>query len=110
MKTKCQLIRSNFRFAQAFWGPLSRPSLNRLKALTEKYSLSIALGDIQLFDQSWYITHAGLLRISERRRCSGIRTSIDRNLSDPSLNRWIFKAIVYKKSESFKRFCAGPRR
>src|ERR1039457_3493621 len=96
MKTKCQLIRSNFRLAQAFWGPLSRPNVNLLRALTEKYSLSIALGDIKLFDQSWYVTHAGLLRLSERKRCHGVEVRLERRVSDPLMHRWVFRAVVYK--------------
>jgi hypothetical protein len=60
----------------------------------------VFLGDVTYIGTSWYVTHAGLLRIAERRRCSGIRTSIDRHLSDSTTNRWVFKAIVYKKSES----------
>jgi len=49
-----------------------------------------------LLENRWYITHAGLLRIAERRRCDGIRTSVDRRLSDSGVCRWVFKATVYK--------------
>ena len=44
--------------------------------------------------------HAGLLRIAERARCCGIRTSLQRPLSEPNTNRWIFKATVYKCAQS----------
>lgn len=47
------------------------------------------------------MTHAGLLRIAERRRCTGIRTSVDRRLSESSSNRWVFKATAYT--------AAGPK-
>src|SRR6202043_3546321 len=48
----------------------------------------------------WYVTHAGLLRISERRRCSGIRTTLEKELSNPAASRWVFRSIVYKSSRS----------
>jgi len=48
----------------------------------------------------WYITHAGLLGIAERQHCSGIRTSIQSRLSNPEINKWIFKATVYKTPSS----------
>jgi hypothetical protein len=51
----------------------------RLQELTENYRLSIAAEDLQLLGGVWYITHAGLLRIACRRRCTGIRaTLVDR--------------------------------
>jgi hypothetical protein len=53
-----------------------------------------------LLENHWYITHMGLLRISERRRCCGIRTGVENNLSDVSQCRWVFKAIVYKSPRS----------
>jgi len=66
-----------------------------LKELTTKFRLSIAAGDLQLFDGRWYVTHAGLLRIAERRRCAGIRTFVDHRLSDGNSNRWVFKATAF---------------
>src|SRR6202162_2539435 len=48
----------------------------------------------------WYVTHAGLLRIAKRRRCSGIDTVIEDHLSDPNANRWVFKATVFTSSNS----------
>ena len=100
MKAKHQLIRSNTHLALSTWGPLSRSSLSRLKGLTERYSFSIALGDIQLLDQSWYITHAGLLRLSERRHCHGVEVSLVRRVCDPLTRRWVFKATVYRSPNS----------
>ena len=49
-----------------------------------------------LLDSKWYVTHAGLLRLAQRRRCLGITTSLQRHLSDNAANRWVFKATVYK--------------
>src|SRR5260370_19314989 len=66
--------------------------------MMERYHLSVALGNVVFLDSRWYVTHAGLLRIALRKRCSGIRTALQRDLSDPVSNRWIFKATVYKIS------------
>jgi hypothetical protein len=58
------------------------------------------LGDIHYIDQRWYVTHAGLLRLAERTRCSGIRVQQIREFCDPSVSRWVFKATVYKSPGS----------
>ena len=49
-----------------------------------------------LIEGRWYVTHAGLLRIADRRRCIGIESSIQSDLSDPNANHWVFRANVYK--------------
>ncbi len=64
------------------------------------HALSVAAGDLQFLDGRWYVTHAGLLRISQRNRCSGIRTVVQERLSSPASNRWVFKATVYKSPSS----------
>ena len=92
--------RLNIRLARNIWGSLSKSAVHTLKNLTEAYDLLIEAGDLQLLDGRWYITHAGLLRISERRRCAGIRTLIEKRLSDPVSRRWVFKATVYKTPRS----------
>jgi hypothetical protein len=38
--------------------------------------------------------------LSQRKRCSGILTALQKDLSDPSLNRWVFKATIYKSTSS----------
>ena len=90
-------LRSNVRLAQSLWGELSEFALMQLSELTKRYRFSVAAGDLLLFDGRWYVTHAGLLRIAQRRRCTGIRTSAERHLSDSNSNRWVFKATVYRK-------------
>jgi hypothetical protein len=74
--------------------------LNNLRDLTERYALSVAAGHIQFFDNRLYVTHSGLLHIAQRNRCSGIRTSLEKSLSDVSSYRWVFKATVYKRPGS----------
>jgi hypothetical protein len=100
MKKPFSAYRANAKHAQAAWGRLSKVELRGLKRLTEKYYLSVAAGDLQFLDGRWYITHTGLLGISERRRCSGITTIIEKELSSPDSHRWVFKATVYKSLRS----------
>ena len=92
---KCS-YRTNVRLARSLWGVLPIIARSRLKELSETYQVSIAAGDLQLFTGIWYITHSGLLRIACRRRCSGIKTTLVSDGSVPALNRWIFKATVYR--------------
>jgi hypothetical protein len=66
----------------------------------EKFGFSLASGEIQLLNGNWYVTHAGLLSIAQRRRCEGIRTTLVKQLSDPAVGRWVFRATVYKKTGS----------
>src|SRR6266705_2512853 len=93
-------FRSNAKLARVLWGKPSKIALEGLKALIARYSVSVAAGDIQLVDGRWYVTHTGLLRIAQRNRCSGMRTAVDKGLSDPASNRWVFKATVYKSPRS----------
>jgi hypothetical protein len=94
------LFRANRRFAKITWGTLTAGLLKNLEVLTQSHGLSIAAGDLQLLNGRWYVTHSGLLHISERRHCVGIRTVLEKHFSDPSLARWVFKATVYKSSQS----------
>ena len=100
MNKKPQLIRSNLRVARGIWGKLPETRLNELKSLTRKYSLCVALGDVQLLDERWYVTHAGLLRLAQRGRCAGIRVEQVRKFCDPAASRWVFKATIYKNATS----------
>ncbi len=54
-------------------------------------------------DGKWYVTHAGLLRLSSRRRCSGIQSELVSPFCGPSNSRWTFKATVFRagRSEGF---------
>jgi hypothetical protein len=67
-----------------------------LRQLTLSYRFSVAYGDLLLLDNGWYVTHAGLLRLSRRRRCVGIHAEPATEFSQPSTARWAFKATVYK--------------
>jgi len=96
MRRKVNPVRANVNRARTLWGVLSRTALDRLRNLTRVFGLSVVLGDIQLIDGRWYVTHAGLLRLAFRRKCSGIRTMAVNRLCDSTTNRWVFKATVYK--------------
>ncbi|MGA8224439.1 MAG: hypothetical protein WB780_22530 [Candidatus Acidiferrales bacterium] len=75
---------------------LGHATLNALNSLSERYGFSVALNDLLLLDGKWYVTHAGLLRLAQCRRCHGIKTSLQKDVSDPITSRWVFKATVYK--------------
>jgi len=96
--------RMNIRLARNLWGALSNPAASHLRELTERHRLSIAVGDLQLLEGRWYVTHAGLLRIAQRYRCVGIETSPERRLCNPESNRWVFKATVFKDLRSTRGF------
>jgi len=87
----------NVRLAKQRWAGLSREAQIALRELTEQYRLSIALGDLLYIDGRWYVTHAGLLRIAQRRRCSGIKVETVGEFSDPRAARWAFRATVFKR-------------
>jgi len=74
--------------------------MGALKQLTQGLALSVVGGDLLFLEGRWYVTHSGLLRIAQRRRCSGIKTVIQGRLSDPPSGRWVFRATVYKTSAS----------
>jgi len=100
MKAHCSISRSNSKLARATWGGLPQSAIRALRTLTEEYGLLVSSGDLQYLDGRWYVTHAGLLRIARSKNCCGIRSALVSRLSDPSANRWIFRATVYKSPRS----------
>jgi hypothetical protein len=99
-KPDSQAFLSNVRVARTLWGSLSKIATGSLREFTGKYGLSVVAGDLLLLEGRWYVTHAGLLRLGQRRRCSGIHATLQKDLSDSSSSRWVFKATVYKSSSS----------
>ena len=96
MNHRLKLWRQNRAYVRANWRTLDSEAMRQLKLLTTKYCLSLGAGEIQLLNNHWYITHAGLLRIAQRRKCFGIRTRVMKNLSEPTTHRWVFRATVYR--------------
>jgi hypothetical protein len=95
-----RLVTANVRAATAAWGYLEKSSRDRLKTLSHLYRLNVASGELCLVDGRWYVTHTGLLRLAERRRCFGITSFVEKSLCSPSESRWVFKATVYKSARS----------
>jgi hypothetical protein len=90
----------NRKMAREVWGKLSRIAARTLDQMTEQSGLSVAGGELSLIDGRWYATHAGLLRLANRSRCSAIKVHPVRQFCDPGTNRWVFKATVYKSAGS----------
>jgi hypothetical protein len=91
------LVRQNLRLAKrSAVGELRTASNDGLRYLTTDFGFSLALGDLKYLDGGWYVTHAGLLRLARRNGCSAIRVLPVREFCDPSADRWVFKATVYK--------------
>jgi hypothetical protein len=93
----------NKRLAEHIWGSLSRPLLACLQGLTSTYGLSVGRGDLTCLHGRWYVTHAGLLRLSSRRGCSGMHVEMVPDFCDAANNRWTFRAKVFRagRSEGF---------
>jgi hypothetical protein len=89
------LVRQNMRLAKRSMPETPEPTaLYTLRDLTANFGFSMALGDLLYLDGKWYVTHAGLLRLARRNRCSAIQVTAVRELCDPDANRWVFKATV----------------
>lgn len=96
-KTNAALCRRNRRVAREKWGvPAGHPLLLALKGLSEEFALSVTAGDVILLQDKLYVTHAGLLRIARRNRCSGMQVRLVPELSDASAHRFAFEATVFK--------------
>jgi hypothetical protein len=100
MKISNTLALANLKVAKILFGCIPKIAIQHLKQLTKTYALSISAGDLQRINGNWYVTHSGLLRLAQRRRCRGIRTVLIAKLSDPVTKRWVFRAIVYKREGS----------
>ena len=60
------------RFAKSLYGDLSKPVLRALRELIQRHQIFVTNGDVKYLDGGWYVTHSGLLRLADRRRCVGI--------------------------------------
>ena len=97
------LFNQNRRLAREMWHDLSAGSVAVLKSYSQKFGLSVASSELLFLYGNWYITHAGLLRLATRRRCSGIDVEAVPQLCDSTSGRYVFKATVYtfRKRRSF---------
>ena len=79
MKRIPRLIRAEMRAARRIWGEVGAAKLAELRTLVQRNGVSVALGDVCLIENRWYITHAGLLRLARRNRCAGIKTNLEKH-------------------------------
>jgi hypothetical protein len=99
---KTKLIRDNVRAVKKLYPQVTNSQMLVLLDMTRTLHLSVRVGDLLMLDGKWYVTHSGLLRLAQRRRCSSTKTQLVENVSNPSEGRWVFKAIVLKPgSQSF---------
>jgi hypothetical protein len=95
------LLRQNVRIARRW--KIGQPGIvviDRLREMTIRFGLSLAMGDFTYLDGGLYVTHSGLLSLAWRKRCLGIHVQQVRESCDPSSSRWVFKATVYKSPGS----------
>jgi len=93
----------NRKNAKKRWGSLlDKNQLSTLKELSEHFGFSVAMGDLILLGQHWYVTHTGLIRTARHNRCAGIHVRPVPEFSDPRGQRWAFEATAYKS-----RSCRG---
>ena len=100
MKRKPDSLAGELKLAKRIWGDIAGVRLTELRQLLQRYKLSVTLGEVIDLDNHWYVTHSGLIRLASRRRCDGIRTTLQQRFSDPAANRWVFRATVYKSPGS----------
>jgi hypothetical protein len=98
-RRRIALIQTNVRYAKANWSTSLSPADRRiLRELTTTFAFSVPLGDLRLLEGKWYVTHTGLLRLANRRRCLGIEVEPVEPFCDPNALRWVFKATVFKSN------------
>jgi hypothetical protein len=93
---------ANDRQAKKMWPGISTAAVRKLRNLVQEVPVSVGAGDVIYLDNSWYITHTGLLRLARRNRCVGIHVRPAIEFCDPAESRWAFKATVYRS-----RTCKG---
>ena len=95
------ILRENLRLArQLIGGTLPARLAESLKTLSQDFDFSLSRGELQLLNNSWYVTHTGLLRLARRKRCRGIHVEAVDFLCDSAANRFVLKATVYPSKES----------
>ena len=95
-----RLVRQNVSDAKRLYQGIAKQQLAILRDLTMMLKLSIRRGDLLCLDGKWYVTHSGLIRIAHRRRCCGIETCVEQQMTDVSSKRWVFRATVHTSSSN----------
>jgi hypothetical protein len=102
MKSDRYNLAREMRFAKSLYEDLPKSVLHALGELIQRHEISVTSGDVKYLNGAWYVTHSGLLRLAERRRCAGIHSRPVLASSDPATSRWVFRAAVFKT-----RACRG---
>jgi hypothetical protein len=95
-----QLIRHNTSLVKKLYPNINRARIQALKELTKQFSFSFASGDVIQLENSWYVTHTGLIRLARRKRCRGIHVEAVDSLCDSAASRFVLKATVYPSKDS----------
>ena len=90
-----RLVQQNISAAKRIYEGITRSQLALLRELTTTLRLSIRRGELLQLNGSWYVSHSGLIRIAHRRRCCGIETNVEQQMTDASSSRWVFRAVVH---------------
>jgi len=96
VKLTQKLTRRNLSVAKKVCPQVTPLQILALREISDSLHLSISKGDLQVIEGKWYVTHSGLLRIAQRRRCAGIQIDLEHAVSNPSESRWVFRATVHK--------------
>ena len=62
--------------------------------------LSVRSGDIVWLDGRRYVTHTGLIKLAQHRKCHGIHVESVHAMCDLTASRFVFKATVYPSKNS----------
>src|SRR6266702_4322503 len=96
IRPKAKLIRENLRAVKELYPSVTSSQTIVLRELGRTFGLSLRNGDLLMLNSRWYVTHSGLIRVAQRRRCSTIITELVEGVSNPKVGRWVFKATVCK--------------
>jgi hypothetical protein len=103
--SKLLLVHQNVSAAKKAYAGLTKSQLSVLRELTITLRLSVQRGELLQVDGKWYVSHLGLIRIAHRRRCCGIETNVEQQMTDASSGRWVFRAVVHASpSKAFVGF------
>jgi hypothetical protein len=100
MKRKKTAGQISIRTARRLWTNLSREALIRLREIATQHNFSVGAGDLIYLNNSWYVTHTGLIGLARRKRCSGIHVEAVDSLCDSGANRFVLKATVFPSKGS----------
>jgi len=90
-----RLVQENVSTAKRIYEGITKSQLALLRELTTSLRLSVRRGELLQISGKWYVSHSGLIRIAHRRRCCGIETNVEQQVTDISSGRWVFKAVVH---------------